>query len=126
MRETPPGFRLTAGGGRRSGTETGEEARAAALTCGIFPPKILNGSAFQHQDHHVVLPRPVHLLPRPGLRLVREPGSVSALERAEAAGPAGGHLRLLRHGELKVLLQEPDAITTFHRSVFFSVRREMF
>ena len=55
----------------------------------------------QHQDHGVLLPGAVHLLPRPGVRLVREPGPVPALERPQAAGRPGTTLRLLGHGELK-------------------------
>lgn len=58
----------------------------------------------QHQDHHVLFPGAVHLLPRPGVRLVREPGRVLALERAQEASAAGRRLRLVGHGQLKPLL----------------------
>lgn len=62
----------------------------------------------QHQDHYILLPGALHLLPRPGVRLVREPGRVLALERAEEASAAGGRLRLIRHGQLKLLLVSPE------------------
>ncbi|XP_058160611.1 NAD kinase isoform X2 [Dasypus novemcinctus] len=41
----------------------------------------------QHQHHHLLLPAALHLRPRPRERLVREPGPVPALERAQEAGP---------------------------------------
>lgn len=41
----------------------------------------------QHQHHHLLLPSALHLRARPRERLVREPGPVSALERAQEAGP---------------------------------------
>lgn len=65
----------------------------------------------QHQDHYILLPGPLNLLPRPGVRLVREPGRVLALERAEEASAAGRRLRLVRHGELKVPLALPRTLT---------------
>ena len=40
---------------------------------------------FQHHHHYFLLPRPLHLFPGPGQRLVREPGPVFALEREEEA-----------------------------------------
>ena len=54
----------------------------------------------QHQDYHVLLPGAVDLLPRPGIRLVRKPGSVFALERTQEAGAAGGRLGLVGHRKL--------------------------
>lgn len=39
----------------------------------------------QHQHHYLLLPPPLHLLPGPRQRLVREPGRVPALERPQEA-----------------------------------------
>lgn len=46
----------------------------------------------KYQNHYILLPGALHLLPRPGVRLVREPGRVFALERAEEASAAGRRL----------------------------------
>lgn len=106
MRGTRPGCRLTAGSDRRSSTETGNahyhwpvpSYRLTLLTLTFISFYL---SSEQHQDHYVMLPRALDLLPRPGVRLVREPRSVSALERPQEAGAPGRRLRLLRHRKLK-------------------------
>ncbi|XP_054993771.1 NAD kinase isoform X4 [Sorex araneus] len=47
----------------------------------------------QHQHHNILLPAALHLRARPRERLVREPGPVSALERAQEAGTVLGGRR---------------------------------
>lgn len=59
--------------------------RQVLLALGSRTPPCL-----QHQHHYLVLPAALHLRAGPGERLVREPGPVSALERAQAAGPLHG------------------------------------
>uniref|UniRef100_A0A803WF57 NAD(+) kinase n=1 Tax=Ficedula albicollis TaxID=59894 RepID=A0A803WF57_FICAL len=55
------------------------------------------GVELKYQHHYLVLPPALHLLPGPRQRLVREPGRVPALERAQEAeqlrGGGGGVLR---------------------------------
>lgn len=65
-----------------------------------FRNKLFPFLSQQHQDHHILLPGAIYLLPWPGVRLVRKSGSVFALERAQEAGPPGGRLRLIRHRKL--------------------------
>ncbi len=111
MPETLPGCRLMAGRGRRSNMETGKVHYQL-----LFSPTdffLLNFGLicllfffWQHQDHYVLLPSALHLLPWSGVWLVWKPGPVFALERAQETGTAGGHLGLIRHRKLsqRVLL----------------------
>lgn len=105
MPGTPPGCRLMAGRDRRSNMETGKVHYQLLrhytdfffLNLGLIGFLLFSQ---QYQDHYVLLPSALHLLPWPGVRLVWKPGSVFALERAQEAGAAGGHLGLVRHRKL--------------------------
>lgn len=106
MPGTLPGCHLMAGRDKRSNMETGKVHHQFPFHhTDLFFPHL--GLIFfvrflsqQHQDYHILLPSALDLLPWPGVRLVRKPGSVFALERTQEAGAAGGRLRLVRHRKL--------------------------
>ncbi|KAG7228983.1 hypothetical protein INR49_013216, partial [Caranx melampygus] len=92
-------------------TPTGSTAYAAAAGASMIHPNVPaimvtpicpHSLSFRpiHQDHYILLPSAIDLLSRPGVRLVREPGPVFALECPQEAGAPGRNLRLIGHREL--------------------------